>query len=450
MGGGSDARLIGPGDVAPTDGAAPTQEPAQSSWSELPPPARTAAVGVAARVLGALPASQVPTALAPIARFAPAKRARRGAVALGRALESDDAFRAVVALSLPEAFGRDPSDPARALARAFLLRLPIDPSLMGAAVRQGETQALRAEVAALTKTVASLTGRLAAATAGGAAHASGAPDDEAAALRAEVDKLRVRLRSQGTRMREVQDGADAAVAAAAADRDRAVAALDRERAETASWRERAELESHRADAARAALQREQDQATQQRQDADRRIALLLDTVVQAATGLRREWHLAAGGAAPADVVARGLPYPAGADHRPVDAAAIVQWLRLPAAHLIVDGYNVTKAGYPELTLAAQRDRLVRSVAALAARTGCEATVVFDGAAVVVPPSQLRGVRVVFSPAGVIADDVIRDMAQAEPVGRVVVVVSSDREVAEGVRRAGARVASSDTFLRAVA
>jgi rRNA-processing protein FCF1 len=57
--------------------------------------------------------------------------------------------------------------------------------------------------------------------------------------------------------------------------------------------------------------------------------------------------------------------------------------------------------------------------------------------------------VVFSPPGVIADDVIRRLAAAEPVGRVVIVVSSDREVADAVRRSGARVAESAVLLAVV-
>jgi rRNA-processing protein FCF1 len=56
------------------------------------------------------------------------------------------------------------------------------------------------------------------------------------------------------------------------------------------------------------------------------------------------------------------------------------------------------------------------------------------------------VRVVFSPEGVIADDVIRDLVEAEPRGRVVVVVSNDRELAGDVADAGASVASSEGFL----
>ena len=88
-----------------------------------------------------------------------------------------------------------------------------------------------------------------------------------------------------------------------------------------------------------------------------------------------------------------------------------------------------------------------ALAALAARTSAEVTVVFDGAAVAVPAGPTRGVRVLFSPPGVIADDVIRDLAAAEPTGRVVVVVSSDRDVADRVRRLGARTAGSPVLQR---
>ena len=56
--------------------------------------------------------------------------------------------------------------------------------------------------------------------------------------------------------------------------------------------------------------------------------------------------------------------------------------------------------------------------------------VFDGAAVATARPPGRGIRVLFSPAGVIADHVIRDLVRAEPVGRVLVVVSSDREVVD--------------------
>ncbi len=46
-------------------------------------------------------------------------------------------------------------------------------------------------------------------------------------------------------------------------------------------------------------------------------------------------------------------------------------------------------------------------------------------------------RVLFSAPGEIADDVIRRLVAAEPEGRPLMVVSSDKEVATDVARAGA-------------
>ena len=54
-----------------------------------------------------------------------------------------------------------------------------------------------------------------------------------------------------------------------------------------------------------------------------------------------------------------------------------------------------------------------------------------------PPAP-RGVRVLFSAPGEIADDVIRRLVAAEPEGRPLMVVSSDKEVADR-RRPGRRV-----------
>jgi hypothetical protein len=222
--------------------------------------------------------------------------------------------------------------------------------------------------------------------------------------------------------------------------------VDRLTDEVAQWQERARLAQDRADRAQQSLGLLREQTGRQRATADRRLELLLTTAEGALSGLRREWDLVGGGAEPADVVAAKLAVPPPSGESTGEPSRLHGWLGLPAAHLIVDGYNVSKTGYPELTLAQQRDRLVRSLAALAARTSAEVTVVFDGAGVAVPPAPARGVRVLFSPPGVIADDVIRNLAAAEPFGRVVVVVSSDREVADRVRRLGARTAGSPVLL----
>jgi len=56
------------------------------------------------------------------------------------------------------------------------------------------------------------------------------------------------------------------------------------------------------------------------------------------------------------------------------------------------------------------------------------------------------VRLLFSGAGETADDVLRALVRGEPRGRPLVVVSSDREVADDVRQAGARPVPSRALL----
>jgi predicted RNA-binding protein with PIN domain len=132
-----------------------------------------------------------------------------------------------------------------------------------------------------------------------------------------------------------------------------------------------------------------------------------------------------------------------------DPARLDALLTVPTTHLLVDGYNVTKTGYGGLTLEAQRNRLLSGLGALAARTAAEVTVVFDGAEGTVPvaPAAPRGVRLLFSRRGETADEVLRRLARHEPQGRPVVVVSSDREVADGVSAAGATPVPSVALLR---
>jgi predicted RNA-binding protein with PIN domain len=95
--------------------------------------------------------------------------------------------------------------------------------------------------------------------------------------------------------------------------------------------------------------------------------------------------------------------------------------------------------------------LVEALAAVAARTGAEITCCFDGADAEGRAGNLiRGVRVVFSDPGQIADELILRLVRAEPPGRPVVVVSSDGEVATGARAAGARAAAATALLRLLA
>jgi predicted RNA-binding protein with PIN domain len=186
--------------------------------------------------------------------------------------------------------------------------------------------------------------------------------------------------------------------------------------------------------------------------------LLLETIGQAAVGLKRELALEPASKLPADFVAdtsADRPDASGrVGARALDAddpARLDQLLGLPKSHLVVDGYNVTKRGYGDVSLEQQRVRLVSGLGGIAAQCGAEVTVVFDGAEkMVAVPGIPRGVRVLFSRKGETADELIRRLVRAEPAGRPVVVVSSDREVADGVRRHGAYPLSSDTLLRRLA
>jgi predicted RNA-binding protein with PIN domain len=184
-----------------------------------------------------------------------------------------------------------------------------------------------------------------------------------------------------------------------------------------------------------------------------RARLLLDALLAAAQGLRRELALPPVETLPADLLAdpdeRPLAPGGGRALDPADPALLDRLLGVPRVHLLVDGYNVTKLEWGSLSLEEQRSRLMRQLAPVAARSGAEVTVVFDGADLrhrpaVSPP---RGVRVRFSPGGVTADEVLRDLVRAEPEGRPVVVVSADREVAGFASRAGARAVPSVALVR---
>jgi len=415
-------------------------------WRALPGPVGQRLAALAAAALPGLTGADLPPSVRPVVRFTPSKRARLGAAALIGALQDSRPFRAAVVSWLREhrsddldAARLDGTDPVGAASAAVLLGEPDAAQRVAVLSRQVDDDRLRIErdaalarVDRLAVEVGRLQRKLAAAHEAG--RNSGATRD------AELERLRGRLREQGARLRAALDGA----AGAAEDRNVDTAELRRALAatEVERDRERERADAARRQAARAAADAEtaRHAAREARQADEVRLTLLVETLAGAVTGLRRELALGevtSTGSRPADLVAGAAPSQAVAS-RVEDPAALDRLLALSAAHLVVDGYNVTKTGYPDLTLSAQRDRLAAALAALAARTGVEVTVVFDGAAVVgVPVAAPRGVRVLFSDPGVLADDVIRAIAAAEPQGRPVVVVTSDRAVADAVRRCGA-------------
>lgn len=399
--------------------------------AELPEPVRTRVVALTADTLPDVP--KLPPAVRRVATFAPARRARLGGTAITDALADDD-FRARVGTQVA-ARPAPASDPATDAALAWLVRPDGWEEALAEAVGRvavpepGDDRADR-EVERLRQRLAD---------------AEQAVRELKAAHRAQVDEikgenatLRRKLGDSRTAERDARAAAETAAAAqtrAETDAEERCSALEKENRRLRGQLERLESE---------AAQGKRD-ARSERDEATLRARILLETVIDAASGLRRELALPQVSGAPGDRVEADV---AEAGQRVPTQAGLEQYLAMPRARLVIDGYNVSKAAWSSSSLEAQRIRLMQALAPLVARTGAETTVVFDAAETDhrPPVNAPRGVRVLFSPRGVIADDVIRDLVAAEPEGRVVVVVTADREVARDVARDGARVVPPEGLL----
>ncbi|MDQ3403108.1 MAG: NYN domain-containing protein [Actinomycetota bacterium] len=436
-------------DPCTVDGPVDGSDDSTVDWSALPDAVRSRLAELGAEAVGGLPKVDVPQNLRAVARFAPAKRARLGGAQIVAGLRDGVAFRTAVVEWLrenrPATLDVGGGDSVAAASASVLLGQDAAVHYLELVSRRASDTSLRIErdaaVARLQKVEAELAGLQTVVEA-----STGAVDKVRAEGETELERLRKRLREQGVRLREAKDAA--AAAQVVADRLRAEVAAELAKLTEQRDRERERAEHERARAARAEGDADiaRQSAREARQADEVRLALLVDTLDGAVTGLRRELALGGGGPRPADLV-RGATAALGVVGRVEDPAALDRLLALPSVHLVVDGYNVTKTGYPDLSLADQRDRLVRQLASLAARTSAEVTLVFDGAGVVaVPVAAPRGVRVLFSDPGVLADDVIKALVTAEPEGRPVVVVTSDRAVADAIRRRGAHPVPSAVLL----
>jgi predicted RNA-binding protein with PIN domain len=275
--------------------------------------------------------------------------------------------------------------------------------------------------------------------------------DELTRLRAEASGLRDEVRALTKTLREAQARERKAAEMLATEKGRAARAAADADAELRRLRGRLTDAELAASDARTL-------AKEARSVDEVRLWLLLETIGQAALGLKRELAVEPASKLPADFVADSAADRPGGRGRSRaralnadDPVRLDQLLALPRAHLIVDGYNVTKKGFGDISLEQQRGRLINGLGGIAAQSGAELTVVFDGAEkLVAVPGVPRGVRVLFSRKGETADELIRQLVRAEPAGRPVIVISSDREVADGVRRHGAYPLSADTLLRRLA
>ncbi len=261
-----------------------------------------------------------------------------------------------------------------------------------------------------------------------------------AALQGEIDQLRADLT-------KAQDATAEAKAELSDARIEVRHAKDREAAATAKL-ERAESERAAAVAARQSAEGVRDSVI-----ADRAAAVVEATELSGIAALAQDLaeQLAALSSPPADRKGprgtprrRAMPLPGGVAG---DSEAATEYLVRSGASVVIDGYNVAKLGWPALDLEMQRQVLLDAVENVARRYGSDLTVVFDGAAVVgASADQRRLVRVMYSPDGVIADDVIRSEVARLPAARHVVVVTNDKAIITDVRALGANTVSSDRFV----
>ncbi len=418
--------------------------------SSLPQPVRQRVVSLASDVLGGLEPEQVPASLRQVARFTAAKRARLGGSAIAAVVEADPGFRIRVLDAartahpgLVEALAAGPppaADPVDVAVVAYLLHADGWDEVVASAAAEIRRVGAEEEAARTDVTTVRLREQLT------AARAEAREDRERS--KAEIDRLKAEnaaLRRQSNQARDEAARATEAGQATAAEAARLVELADSARASTEAEARR--LRGRLADVEEA-LSSTRRAGREGRSLETARLGLLLDTLADAAAGLRRELALPVSGVRPADTVDAAEPTAASVQSRPDDSASLEDLLVLPRCHLVVDGYNVTKGAWASMPLEAQRTRLVQRLAALSARTGAEVTCVFDGADVSVPPpvTPAQGVRVRFSRHGQSADELIRRLVAAEPPGRAVIVVSSDREVADGVRSSGARAVDSEVLV----
>ncbi|CAM5397156.1 RNA-binding protein [Streptomyces avidinii] len=447
--------------MEPASGAEPADaagDAAEALDHPLPEGVRRRVVALVSDAFGALTVADLPAQLRQYARFTPTRRAKFAGNAMAAAVETDPVFRSRVAEKLREAqadlaaaleAGAPPAaaDPLDVAAAAFVLRPAGWVKLVAAAGEEAQRadaervgEETRRELERLREELAHVRELQ---RAGGEQVRV-----ELDASRKEAESLQRKLRSA---LSDVKRG-DAALRKVNAE-------IDGIRGDAAARVAAAESESRRLKSRLAevetALETSRRATREGRSIEDMRLRLLLDTVLDAAQGLRRELALPPVSTRPADTVDAvepGRMTPKDIAARALsetDPALLDQLLALPQAHLVVDGYNVTKTGYPTMPLEKQRLRLLGGLSMLAAQTGAEMTCVFDGAELAAPVllAPPRGVRVLFSKAGVTADELIRQLVRAEPSGRPVVVVSTDREVADGVAKAGARPVTSALLLK---
>ena len=124
-------------------------------------------------------------------------------------------------------------------------------------------------------------------------------------------------------------------------------------------------------------------------------------------------------------------------------------------NIIIDGYNLIRQSdslrrFERLGLEAGRNELIRRLSRFKKMRGHEITVVFDGWISGSPKEEHHreaGITVIYSKIGEKADEVIKRMAKKGSAG--IVIVTSDRSIADSIGRNGGVAVSSPEFERKI-
>lgn len=261
------------------------------------------------------------------------------------------------------------------------------------------------------------------------------------------DELKEERRSR----RERERRSDEEVEAALRRRDDAEAAAESAREATVAAETRLAREAARARAAEAELRGLRRQLAERPEPAPRTTPPaepVAATPVDARNDLTTDPEPAASSSAAARrTTSRRVTAPCPPGLRADAPDALDAMLRTRGVVLVVDGYNVSMAGWGDAAPADQRARLVAALERLHLRLRCDVVVVFDGADVSgVPALRRSGVRVRFSTDGEKTDPVVVREVMEQPLRVPVIVASSDRWVREHVEHEGATVVPAAALL----
>lgn len=274
-------------------------------------------------------------------------------------------------------------------------------------------------------------------------------DGDAEALRADVARLRERLRSSRGERDEARRRAEGALARLdaaeqqLADSRATIADLERRVTELAAGLDQAgrdqeravERERRRQDAVVADLQRQlaelrraEEDRRRARHDRERRDAVEAERDAARRAEEREAQRVRRSGGS--DLAAPGRPSelpPGAAPGSTAHAKALLG----PGRRVLVDGYNVAKTVRSDLAdEGAERQWLEAGLQHLVASRHVEVEVFWDGDRTQGTSVKVGGIKAHFSPRGVTADDDIEFAVAAAPDDEPIVVVTDDRGLRE--------------------